>query len=170
MPLTVFSIYAIFKIFAQEEIWWNPLRFLDLGIHELGHWLTMGLGVSVSVVMGTLAQWSLPVIVILAFLKQREYFGICFCFSWLGLSIFHSSNYCASADTSPLVVGHIGNSEMLHDWYFMLDKIGWLDYSLQFGKCLWFLSAGVSLFGLITQIILLWWMWRFQLPPNKDVQ
>lgn len=152
--LLVWGIYVFYKVYSKEFIWWNPLQYLDLGIHEIGHWLTVGLGMNVSVAMGTGAQWLLPFGIMVAFLRAREFFGIVFCFSWLALSFQHSAWYCSTATEMGLVIGHIGEGELYHDWNYMLSHLGILDYDFTISQWIW----RVALFWDLIFLILGSWL------------
>jgi len=150
LPLVGWGLFCLFHIWNKEFIWWNPFQYFDLGIHELGHWTTMGAGLDISIAMGTLSQWSLPLVVAFAFFRSREYFGVTFCFSWLALSVFHSSWYCGTATESGLVIGQIGESELYHDWNYMLSKIGLLDYDFVVSRYLWNISLLLATFSILS--------------------
>lgn len=160
LPLVLWCWYALFNVWEKNQIWWNPFQYLDLGIHELGHWTTIGLGQTFSIAAGTLFQWALPCVVMGAFWKQRDLFAIAFTFSWLGLSVLHTSEYASTASENQLVIGHIGETEMYHDWHYLLSHWGILHRDIYVAHYLWTLSvffsaiAVIATTGLVATMIL----------------
>lgn len=159
--LFCFSLSLIFNYYTLRglEIWWNPFQFIDLGVHEIGHWVTRGLGLSISIASGTLFQWAFPLIFAYSFLRRNDLFGFSFVGLWLSQNLLNSSHYCLSAVDSPRVIGRIGANDMLHDWVYLFQH--WLPLSLvhEISYSLWILGcffgiafSGVCLWGLLLKM------------------
>jgi hypothetical protein len=101
---------------------------LNLGIHELGHAIFMFLGRFLCTAAGSFTQCLVPVISMLMFYRQRDYFAIAVSFGWLGTNLFGVATYVgdARAQDLPLVSPFGGEPE--HDWFYLLNTLGILEY------------------------------------------
>ncbi|AKU91648.1 hypothetical protein [Vulgatibacter incomptus] len=97
---------------------------LDLGIHELGHIIFAPFGRFVGVLGGSLAQVMAPLASVAVFLRQRDYFGISFCFLWLGASLHELARYVGDARAQELPLVSPFGGEPIHDWHYLLATVG----------------------------------------------
>jgi hypothetical protein len=120
----------------------NPLsgdifKGLNLAFHEMGHAIFQPFGEFMTVAGGSLFQCLVPLLSTLMFFRQRDYFGIAFCFGWLATNLFDVATYAADARALalPLVTPFKGGEETIHDWNWMLDRLNiiHLDYQIAFG-------------------------------------
>lgn len=153
----IYGLFISWKALSGEFPIWNPLQFLDLGAHEIGHWITMPLGLGVSVPMGTVGQLAFPLIVGFALWKSQDFFGLSFLFAWYAESLSNVSQYCASAEEMGLVIGAIGSMDLYHDWNYMLSSLGLLSYDQSIASFIK-LIAWCSFFCFLTSGIWLIWM------------
>jgi hypothetical protein len=89
---------------------------VDLGIHELGHFLTYWLPDLATALMGSVFQVVAPLALAGYFaLRQRDPLGAALCTGWAGASLQQVSVYVADApyQALPLLGGE-------HDWAFIL--------------------------------------------------
>ncbi len=106
--------------------WWYAL---DLGIHELGHYVFRPLGMFLGVLGGSLLQCLVPVLSMGMFWRQRDFFAIAICFGWLSENLFDVATYAADARAQrlPLITpGGGGGHPITHDWHYLLEKTGLL--------------------------------------------
>jgi len=107
----------------------NPLSYLDLGIHEVGHLLFAMTGEFMAILGGSLFQILVPVIAIVGLRKEGYYFASRASYIWLGLNLYDVATYAADATARnlPLVTIGGGNYENAHDWYQLLSRTGNLE-------------------------------------------
>ena len=96
---------------------------------------------------GTFLQCAAPVVTLALFVRQAEYFGAAFCPGWLGMNLYSVATYMADARELdlPLVSIGGGDSEIGHDWNYMLAELHLLDYDTKLAGlvrlaaflCLW---------------------------------
>ena len=98
---------------------------ITLGIHELGHVVFIGLGPFLCTFGGTFWQLAVPLIGIVMFARQPDYFGIAIAGCWLSFSLFGVALYMSDARTMDLPLVGLG-SDPGHDWNFMLGRLGLL--------------------------------------------
>lgn len=111
-------------------ITYNPLAgsfldMVDLPIHETGHFVFAPFGEFMGFAGGSLFQIIFPAIFVGYFVWKQSYFSAAIVLFWVGQSILNVFVYAQDAVTMllPLVGGGI------HDWNWMLERLGWLDYT-----------------------------------------
>jgi hypothetical protein len=131
---------------------------LNLGIHELGHYLFAFLGRFMEMAGGSITQCLAPVVSMMMFLRlQRDFFAIAFCFGWLATNFFDVAVYAADARLMQLPLVRPGGGEVIHDWNYLLGRMGLLEWD---GTIAFLFSAG----GVVAMIICLagggWLVWN----------
>lgn len=136
----------------------NPFSAVDLGIHEIGHFVFMPLGEFMHILGGSLFQCLVPLIAMAGFLQIRMYFAAAMTWCWLGLNFFDVATYIADAEMRilPLVgpgslgVGEDTNAalDQGHDWYQILSRIGHLNDDLVIAASLRDAATVVTCIGL----------------------
>jgi hypothetical protein len=102
------------------------LHLPDLVFHEAGHILFAPFGQFMTVLGGSLTQVLIPVIAVVAFLRQEEPFSAAICAWWAGQNLVDLAPYIADARALQLVLlgGHTGAEVEGHDWEFILNQLG----------------------------------------------
>lgn len=103
---------------------------LNLGIHELGHYLWMPFGEFMMFLGGSMTQCLAPLVSVLVFYRQRDYFAMAFCFGWLSTSCYSLASYIGDARAQVLPLVTPGGREPMHDWFYLLGKLGLLKQDL----------------------------------------
>jgi len=106
---------------------------IDLALHEAGHAIFGWFGEFIGIAGGSLFQCLCPLIVLEVLRRQNDWFGISFCLGWLGTNFFDVATYAADARAMelPLVTpfgGGDGEGEIIHDWNWLLEHMGWLEH------------------------------------------
>ena len=114
----------------RDDQYQDLVKGLNLGLHEMGHLIFGGLGEFPGILGGSLFQCLCPAIAFVVFLRQRDRFGLAFCFAWLGSNLFDVAAYIGDARAMelPLVSPFGGDGEVIHDWNWILGRFGWLPY------------------------------------------
>lgn len=147
--------------------WWYSL---DLGIHELGHYVFRPLGRFMGVLGGSLLQCLVPFLAMMMFLRQRDFFAIAICFGWLSENLFDVATYAADARAQRLALITPGGNQghaITHDWHYLLGVTGLLRYDTAvagFLRASAVASTGICLAG---GSWLLWLMARSQRPAES---
>lgn len=111
---------------AGDSMYQSMFKGLNLGIHELGHYVFGPIGDLMGAWGGSLLQCLIPIIAMAMFLKQRDYFAIAFAWGWLGTNFFEVSTYVADAVRMELPLVTPGGGHAIHDWNYILGDLGWL--------------------------------------------
>ena len=102
------------------------LHLPNLVFHEAGHLLFAMFGQFMSVLGGSLTQVLIPVIAMIAFIRQEQPFGAAVCGWWAGQNLVDLAPYIADARALQLVLlgGRTGAEVEGHDWEYLLTTIG----------------------------------------------
>jgi len=127
LPLAAVLLYAFARHLADTEHQ-DLFKPLNLGIHELGHFVFAPLGMFLSVAGGSLLQCAAPVAAAVMFARQKDFFAITVACQWLGMNLFDVALYAGDARTQalPLVSPGGGGGHIIHDWNYLLDATGLL--------------------------------------------
>jgi hypothetical protein len=125
----------------------DPNRFgllngADLLLHEGGHVVFGIFGIQiVGILGGTLMQLLIPAAIVFEFIRQGKMYSASIALFWLAQNFFHVSVYIKDARTHalPLVGGEI------HDWNFLLSRMGLLEQDLILGSAVWAAGALILL-------------------------
>jgi hypothetical protein len=104
------------------------LHMPNLVFHEAGHVIFSFFGRFITALGGSLLQFLIPVILAVAFLRQKNTFGAVVCTWWAGQNLLDLAPYIADARALELVLlgGKTGAEVEGHDWEFILTQLGWL--------------------------------------------
>ncbi|MBN2541438.1 hypothetical protein JXI42_01075 [bacterium] len=122
--LWVYLLYAGIRHISNPLYgsWFDPL---NLGIHELGHFVFMPFGKFLEIAGGSILQCLVPIISIFMFYKQKDYFAISVSFGWFSTNLFDVATYIGDARDMELpLVSPFGVEHVIHDWNYLLRKMG----------------------------------------------
>ena len=145
--LLLFVFLHILVCHIKEPTYESIFKGINLGFHEMGHMVFNPFGEFWTVAGGSLFQCLVPLLSTLMFLRQRDYFGIAFCFGWLSTNLFDVAVYCDDARklALPLVTPFKGG-ETIHDWNFMLDKLNIIQYD-------YIIANWLRVFGVLSMLV-----------------
>jgi len=145
LPLLAWFAYSLVRYFL-DPLYCSVLGMLNLGIHELGHVVFAFLGEFAGVWGGTLAQCLVPVFAVFNFYRQKDFFAISLSFGWLADNLFGIARYLGDAQTMSLpLVSPFGGDTIIHDWNYLLARMGVLRYDT-------FLAGGVKVVAVMVML------------------
>lgn len=125
------------------------LGMFDLGIHELGHLITVPLGTVVSFIMGSGLQALVPFGLAAYFwFWHRQHAAAGIILVWAATALQDVSVYIADAPFRSLQL--IGGT---HDWWFLLSRWEKLEWADEIARAVW---TGGLLAGLTGLILTVW--------------
>jgi hypothetical protein len=160
LPFLLFFTYILVRHLGSPD-YQSIFKGLNLGIHELGHFVFGLLGEFMGVVGGTFLQCLVPIGSMAMFLRQRDFFAIAVCFGWLSTNLFDVATYAGDARTMELPLVSPGAWDVIHDWNYLLGRMGLLkaDQTIAF-----LFRAG----GVLTMLVCLaaggWLLWKMARP------
>lgn len=134
----------IHMAFATNDIGASFMHNVNLVFHEAGHWIFRPFGRFMTILGGTLGQLLMPLIVIIALIRQNhDNFGASLGLWWLAQSMMDVAPYVNDARAGRLMLlGGVTGQDMpgVHDWHNILSDLGWLYHDHR-------IAAGFDLFG-----------------------
>ncbi len=124
-PLVLYFAYAWWR-HASDPMYASLFKGMNLGIHELGHYVFAPFGEMMGAWGGSLFQCLVPLLAVPMFMRQRDYFAIFVALGWLGTNLFEVSTYSADAVAMKLPLVTPGGGHAIHDWNYILGAKGWL--------------------------------------------
>ncbi len=127
--LLLFMLHIMFT-HVKDPLGSDIFKGIDLAFHEMGHVIFAPLGEFMGIAGGSIFQCLVPLLSTLMFFRQRDYFGIAFCFGWLSCNLFDVATYAADASAMalPLVTPFKGSGDVIHDWNYILESLNMLQY------------------------------------------
>jgi hypothetical protein len=151
------AILLLYLVYADIRFLRNPLSStmfsgITLAFHEMGHLLFAFAGHFICSFMGSGMQVLIPIIVIILFLRQPDYFGVAVGGFWLSFSLFELANYVADARAMDLpLVGFTDDPE--HDWHYLLSTTHLLQLDTTFG---FLIRVAATLSGVASLALACW--------------
>ncbi|UCH82282.1 MAG: hypothetical protein JSW20_06515 [Nitrospiraceae bacterium] len=130
--MSFFFFYMVIKRNA-----WCFLDYVNLPFHESGHILFSPFGETAQFLGGTIGQLIWPFILIIYFIRRKEWLSAWFCLFWFGENFLNISKYVADARAMvlPLVGGGI------HDWNVLLGRWGLLRHDHAIAKTIFVIGS-----------------------------
>lgn len=136
VPLLFFFAWVWLQHSTNPE-YQSVFKGLNLGIHELGHYVFAPFGDRMAAWGGSLLQCLVPLVGMAMFLKQRDYFAIAFAWGWLATNYFEVAPYVADAVKMQLPLVTPGGGHAIHDWNYLLGDLGWLRHTESLATLHW---------------------------------
>ena len=150
------AFYALFLIQAAHGS--GPLLMIDLvfvPIHEGGHLLFGWLGAFLAVAGGTFLQLSVPFMLAIFFLFERQLQGTAFCLFFFFEQFLPIATYMGDARAQELPLLTVGDTDgVIHDWNYLFVKFGVLAYDIQIAHAVRFIGWT----GMVATVV--WMVWR----------
>ena len=168
VPATVF--YGRLLCFAVFLVWggwfiatngsWTDINHsfmhaINLAFHEAGHVVFRPFGRFMTILGGSLFQVLVPLIVMVAFLKQGDRFAASVMLWWCGQNFIDLSPYISDAEYRglPLIAGM---GEESHDWGNLLTMLDMVEQAYALGRASFVLGCVVIVLSLVWGGHVLW--------------
>lgn len=149
--LLAYLVYAEVK-FLRDPLSGSMFSGITLAFHEMGHLIFNFMGDFIGTLMGSGTQLLIPIVVMILFYRQEDYFGIAVGGFWLSFSLFELAAYVGDARAMELpLVGFTSDPE--HDWHKLLSTVGLLRFDTFFA----FLTrVAATAFGVVSLAFAVW--------------
>ena len=149
--LLAYLVYADIR-FLRDPMSSTMFSGITLAFHEMGHLLFSFAGHFIGALMGSGMQILIPIIVIVVFYRQDDYFGMAVGGFWLSFSMFELATYVGDARAMELpLVGFTDDPE--HDWHYLLSTLGLLNLDTTFA---FLLRAAATVTGIASLAFAVW--------------
>ncbi len=125
IPVLLLMGYWALRHFANNE-YQSIFSAINLGIHEIGHVVFGPFGEFLAFAGGTILQLAAPIAALVMMLRQRDLFAVTFVCTWLATNIYGVALYMGDARTQLLPLVSLGNGDPMHDWAYLLGRLGLL--------------------------------------------
>ena len=109
---------------AWDPYQWHLIDGVNLVIHEAGHIIFMPFGEFMMIAGGSLFQIIMPALFVGYFYRTHQPYSAALVLFWVGESILNVSVY--AGDALDLQLPLLGGQDSIHDWNYMLSRLGWL--------------------------------------------
>lgn len=158
--LLLYLVYAEIR-FLRDPMSSTIFSGITLAFHEMGHLIFHFMGHFIGSLMGSGTQVLIPIIVMIVFARQPDYFGISVGGFWLSFSLFELANYVGDARAMDLpLVGFSDDPE--HDWHYLLSTLHLLPLDTTFA---FLLRVSATLIGGASLAFAVWLL--AQMPKRK---
>lgn len=151
--LWLFYVYLYVQIlsFNQGDIqnmFLGGMYFIQFGIHEASHIVTMLLPPVVTAASGSISEILFTVLITLMCFRRRSYIAAGFGILWMMLAMSSAGRYMADAQTQVMpLIGPGANPQ--HDWNFVFSELGWLQQCVAIGDGLRIFGYVIGAVGLV---------------------
>lgn len=155
----LFFLYLFVSIIRfnhqSQNILVGGMYFLNFGVHEVSHLLTVFLPPLVTASAGSLGEICFASLILLATIRAKAYFASVFAGLWIMLSFVSAGLYMSDARSQSITL--MGPGEyLIHDWNFIFTQLGLLESDVLIGGIArWIgiiIGAGALIFGLYVVI------------------
>lgn len=147
VKLVILALVAVyFGWCAYDPRRWHFIDGVNLLIHEAGHVVFMPCGEFMAIAGGSLFQLIVPAAFALYFYRHGQRFSAALVLCWVGQSLLNVSVY--AGDALKLELPLLGGEDSIHDWNYLLDRMGLLASAggigglLRFGGTLLIIAGG----------------------------
>ncbi len=153
--------------FATNAIGASFMHNVNLVFHEAGHWIFRPFGEFMTILGGTLGQLLMPLIVIIALIRQNhDNFGASLGLWWFAQSMMDVAPYANDARAGQLMLlGGVTGQDMpgVHDWHNILSVLGLLHHDHR-------IAAGFDLFGELSMWLSFVWGGYILYLQRREIQ
>lgn len=143
--------YIIFFLYAAfDHSGFLFLDYVNLIIHEGGHFFFSWFGYTIMILGGTLGELLVPLLCGVYFFWQREVTAAAFCSFWFSENFLYIGTYMA--DARALALPLVGSGD--HDWEILFGQWGLLQQDQRIGGT----TRALGWIGMLATIA--WLAWR----------
>lgn len=128
------------------------IDYLNLLIHEGGHGIFKIFGKFIHALGGTLMQIIIPSMFIVFYFIKKQKLGAQIFLVWLGQNLFNISVYAADARAHKLPL--LGGNKVYHDWTYLLNTVGLIEYDKLIGNVFVFLGLAAFIVAIVVPLLI----------------
>src|SRR5215212_8814877 len=160
VKLVVAALAAAYFLWAAvHPDSWRLIDGVNLVIHEAGHIVFSPFGEFLTVAGGSLFQVIVPLVFAGYFYFNQKPYSCALVLFWAGESLLNVSVYAADSVATQLPL--LGGDNSIHDWNFMLDRLGLLGQTAS-------IAFVIRVLGTLLIIFAALWAIHAALRPAKE--
>jgi hypothetical protein len=146
--------YVLFLLYAAlDRSGFLFIDYVNLIIHEGGHFFFSWFGYTITILGGTLGELIVPLLCAIYFVCQREITAVAFCGFWFFENFLYIGTYMADARALSLPL--VGSGD--HDWEILFGQWGLLMQDQRIGG----ITRTLGWIGMLATVA--WFLWRVRL-------
>ncbi len=122
---------------------WNIIDWINLVFHEAGHTIFMFFGDFIHVLAGSAFEVFVPAFCVGYFMWKRQFGSASVLGFWLGQSILNVAIYAGDAVVQVLPL--LGGDDSQHDWNYLLNETGLINYTDSIAHGMYATGVGVMI-------------------------
>jgi len=155
LPVLVYIWYTLY-MHLNYWMYMSWIDVVDFFIHEFWHILfSLFWNEFLSVAGWTLLQLIIPLLLLLYFWKQKDYFAVSLCFAWIWTNFFYISMYSWDAVNMNLPLISMWWWEVIHDWFYMFSNLWIINHTSLISNIFYYIAIWLFLFCFIFSWILI---------------
>lgn len=144
-----------FEVENNQNIFLSGLYFIEFGVHEASHLVTMFFPQIISALAGSVGEILFTVLIVAVAIKQKSYFAAVFGLLWVALAFNSVGRYISDAQEQLIpLVGP--SSVVIHDWNYILSEWGLLAMDDAIGSSVRMIGNVIGVVGLLWGILLVY--------------
>lgn len=158
LAIVIFFGYIFYDLILYQNYWAFWIRSINIAIHEWGHiFFSFFWNQFLHVAWWTIMQLFIPIIIMIWFLKQRDFFWVSIMFAILWINLFDIAIYCADAQEwkLPLLMLFWEWHKYIHDRSYMLIELWILDKADEIWYAIWLSAIVCYMIFFIYSVILI---------------
>ena len=124
---------------AYDPFQWHFIDNVNLVIHEAGHIIFIIGGEFLTIAGGSLFQVIVPAVFVGYFYRAGQKYSAALVMFWVGASLLNVSVY--AGDSVALQLPLLGGEDSIHDWNYMLSRLGWLNLTARIANAIRFMGT-----------------------------
>lgn len=154
--LVFYLIFCLYALFNHSGF--LSLDYVNLIVHEAGHFFFSWFGYTVTILGGTLGELIVPLLCGLYFFRRREVTAVTFCSFWFFENFLYIGTYMA--DARALALPLVGSGD--HDWEILFGQWGLLQQDQRIGG----ITRALGWLGMLATVA--WFAWRTRLVSSEQ--
>jgi len=152
------SLYFAYYCFSSTE--WHFIDNVNLLIHEAGHVIFIFFGEFMNILGGSLFQILFPLVFVIYFYRNRDYFSASLLLFWVGQNFINVSVYASDAILMQLPL--LGGDSSIHDWNYLLQKLGVIRHTDVIGQ-------SIYIIGVVVIVLAIYFSFYFALNSEENI-
>ena len=155
VPILWYLWYTFYNHLINSR-YMSLIDVTDFFIHELGHVLFWFFWNEFLAIAGwTLFQLIIPILLLIMFFTQKDYFAVALSFAWIWTNFFYISMYSSDAIRLNLPLVSMWAWETIHDWNYMFHELWVILYTDLISDIFYYIAIVLFIISFIYSFILI---------------
>jgi hypothetical protein len=144
----LFIVILNFRVETNNNVLLAGLYFVEFGVHELSHVLTMFLPLLYTAMAGVIGEVGFTIVLLTESLRNKSYIAAGFACQWIMLATSSAGRYIADARSQSLPLAGFTDNP-IHDWHYVLGQLNALEMDATIGGIIRNIGIVIGAAGLL---------------------